>query len=109
MADSNYDTKEVIIRMSNLSNTFKILAGTAVVGCEIKSSVFTVPVVIFAIMDIYYFSIEKSERFKLENNGNRCTKREAIMMAMKSFSITGYYIMIIIAVILIIICQQKGM
>lgn len=106
MVDSNYDINEVIIRMSNLSNTFKILAGTAVVGCEVKSLVFIVPVIIFAIMDIYYFSIEKSERFRLENNGNRCTKRDAIMMAMKSFSITGYYIMIIIAIILIIYWQK---
>lgn len=89
---------KIVERMSLLSNTFKVLSGTALIGAETYNIWFIAPIFLFAIMDLYYFYKEKLYRDINMNKG------KAILEALLSFSFWGYYSGIVLIVI-IMICK----
>lgn len=89
---------EKIERMSTFSNAFKVLAGTALIGVETHSKLFIAPIILFAIMDLYYFYKEKQFRDTNISTG------KAILEALLSFSFCGYYSGIALIVI-IMLCK----
>lgn len=93
--------QEIIQRMSMISNTFKVLAGTALIGLTVSENAWIIAI-LFGVMDIYYFYIEKyvrnTDEFKAVFFKRGCCVHWKSVF--KSFSVWGYYLIMVIITIL---------
>lgn len=94
----------IISRMSTLSNTFKILAGTSLLHTDSKKLWQVLAIAaLMMVMNIYYFYIEKYYRMYIEDPENEHVKWldfTCMGKVLKSFSIWGYYFGLSICILL---------
>lgn len=99
-------TQEIISRMSMLSHAFKVLAGTAFTGLitcynSINTAIgFIALIILFGIMDLYYFYMEIYYRFNINDNNIPKVKFDinCVRRLFISFSVWFYYTFIIVAI-----------
>ena len=123
--------QEPISRMSTVSAIFKGFAATIVSGiaalsyCDVNSTVLAlsfVPVLLFALLDIYYLKLEKKYRylynqvrqdehpidFSMELTKDNKVAKSRVRDCIKSPSIWLFYPIIIVILIIVYILKLEG-